>query len=253
MSADAGATGSTLRRKGGEPLFAQVSDYVRERVYDRTWGVDEPIPSEYELCELLGVSRGTVKQGIRTLVDEGLLVAERGRGTFVAKPLMARPSQDRLLSFAESMEAADIAYETTVVSLQVVPATRECARMLEMDEGADHLFLTRVRSVASRPVMFIESHLNLTCCPGLEEADFTREGVFAAVERTSGRRVGDSEMSYVARVAGRTRGRALECDEHAPVLNITQLVRLEDGTPFEWGSVWLPANRCVIVSETSRA
>ena len=241
-----------LRRVEGVRLFEQVSDYVREKVYAGEWGVDEPIPSEHELCEFLGVSRGTVKQGIRALVDEGLLVAERGRGTFVAKPLMARPSQSRLLSFAESMDAQDIAYETHVVEARVVPATSECARHLEVEESTPHLFLCRVRTVNSKPAMFIESHLNLTCCPGLENADFTRESVFGAVERTSGQAIGDCSMTYAACVAGKRRGASLECDEHAPVLNIRQLVRLANGVPFEWGSVWLPANRCVIFTETKR-
>ena len=101
--------------------------------------------------------------------------------------------------------------------------------------------------------MFIESHLNLKVCPGLADADFADEGLFAAVERISGRRVGTSEMVYSARACGKTRAEWLRCDEHAPVLECAQLVRLEDGTPIEWGSVWLPANRCVISSETHRA
>ena len=75
-----------LARQGAEPLHAQVADYVREKVYSRQWGVDEPIPSEHELAAMLGLSRGTVKKGVRTLVDEGLLVQQPGRGTFVVRP-----------------------------------------------------------------------------------------------------------------------------------------------------------------------
>ncbi len=240
-------------RRGGAFLYEQVSDFVREKIYAREWGVDEPIPSEHELMAMLGLSRGTVQKGIRTLVDEGLLVQQRGRGTFVAKPLMARPSTTRLLSFAESMDAQDIVYETRVVEQRVEPATGVCAKELRVEPGSAHLILKRVRVVRGRPAMYIESHLNLLACPGLDKADFSQESVFAAVERTSGRSVGASQMTYSACVAGKARGVWLECDEHAPVLNCDQLVCLDDGTPFEWGSVWLPANRCVIFSRTSRA
>lgn len=59
-------------------------------------------------------------------------------------------------------------------------------------------------------------------------------------------------MTYSARAAGKKRGRWLECGERSPVLDLDQLVRLEDGTPVEWGSVWLPANRCVINCITTR-
>ena len=233
-------------------LYEQVSDFVREKIYAKEWGVDEPIPSEHDLMDMLGVARGTVQKGIRKLVDEGLLVQQRGRGTFVAKPLMARPSTTRLLSFAESMDEQDIAYVTRVVQKRVEPASELCAKNLEIAPGTDHLYLARVRLVRNRPAMYIESHLNLQACPSLDEADFEQEGVFAAACRTSGQQVGESQMVYSACVAGKARGTWLECDEHAPVLNVDQLVRLADGTPFEWGSVWLPANRCVISSETAR-
>lgn len=240
-------------RSLGEPLYAQVSDYVREMIYSKEWGVDEPIPSEHELMQMLGLSRGTVQKGIRQLVDEGLLVQQRGRGTFVVQPIMARPSSNRLLSFGESMGAQGIDYVTRVVVLEVRKASAYCAENLEISPGDDYLHLCRVRYVSHRPVMFIESHLNLGACPGLEQADFAHEALFAAVERTSGHAIGRSEMVYTARVAGKVRGGYLQCDEHAPVLELDQLVRLDDGTPFEWGSVWLPANRCVISSETRRA
>ncbi|MDD5800446.1 MAG: GntR family transcriptional regulator [Coriobacteriales bacterium] len=242
-----------MQKREGSLLYEQVADFVREKIYSKEWGVNEPIPSEHELMDMLGLSRGTVQKGIRALVDEGLLVQQRGRGTFVTQPLMARPSSNRLLSFAESMNAQGIRYQTRVVHERVEPANEVCAENLGIEVGERYLYLSRVRYVLHRPVMLIESHLNLGACPGLEDADFEHEGLFAAVERTSGQGIGRSEMVYTARTAGRERGRWLECDCHAPVLNLDQLVRLEDGTPFEWGSVWLPANRCVISNETRRA
>jgi DNA-binding GntR family transcriptional regulator len=234
-------------------LYKQVTDYVREKIYSKEWGVDEPIPSEHDLKDMLHLSRGTVQKGIRQLVDEGLLVKQRGRGTFVTQPVMTRPSSNRLLSFGESMSAQGIEYETRVVEHRVEPASVICATNLGIQPGDEHLYLMRLRYVHDLPVMLIESHLSLSACPGLEGADLEHEVLFAAVERLSGRAVGRSEVSYSARAIGRMRGDWLQCDEHSPVLVMDQLVLLEDGTPIEWGSVWMPANRCIISSETRRA
>lgn len=242
----------TLDKNGNVPLHVQVSDFVREKIYSREWGVEERIPSEHELMAMLGLSRGTVQKGIRALVDEGLLVQQRGRGTYVTQPVMARPSSNRLLSYAESMHAQGIDFVTRVVELRRETAGKACAQFLQLNQGEKCLYLSRVRSVDNKPVMFIESHLNIRVAPGLEMVDFSQEGLFAAVERLSGRGVGSSEVTYRARTAGRMRAKYLECDEHTPILECAQLVRLDDGTPVEWGSVWLPANRCVISSETRR-
>lgn len=241
-----------LAKRGGEPLHAQVADFVREKVYAREWGVDEPIPSEHELAQMLGLSRGTVKKGVRTLVDEGLLVQQPGRGTFVTRPVMARSASGHLLSFAEAMGEQGIAHVTRVVAQEVRHASELCAQRLSLVPGEAYLYLERVRSVGDRPVMYIESHLNLRVCPGLEQADFEQESVFAAMERASGQSIGRSRVAYRARVAGKRRGALLDCDEHAPILQMEQLVHLADGTPVEWGSVWMPANRCEIVGEASR-
>ena len=246
------ALSDRLVRRDGVPLHALVADYVREHVYTKQWGVDEPIPSEMELASMLGLSRGTVKKGVRQLVNEGLLVQQRGRGTYVTKPVMARPASGHLMSFAESMGEAGITHTTRVVTQEVRTAESLCAANLGIEAGERYLHLERVRDVDGQPVMYIESSLNLRMCPGLEDADFSRESVFAAIERTSGHAVGHSKVTYSARVAGTRRGELLACDEHAPVLQMEQLVHLDDGTSVEWGSVWLPANRCVIKGEASR-
>ena len=243
---------SDFEKKDTSLLYVQVADYVREKIYSKEWGVDERIPSEHELMAMLHLSRGTVQKGIRSLVEEGLLVQQRGRGTFVIQPVMARPSGNELHSFAESMSEQGIPFETKVAERRIERANRVCAENLEIAEGAPYLYLMRVRSVGGEPVMLIESRVNLEPCPGLETVDFEREGLFSAVERTSGQSVGAAEMTYSARAAGKRRGRWLECGERSPVLDHDQLVRLADGTPVEWGSVWMPANRCVISCTTMR-
>lgn len=244
---------SDFEKKDTSLLYVQVADYVREKIYSKEWGIDERIPSEHELMAMLHLSRGTVQKGIRSLVEEGLLVQQRGRGTFVIQPVMARPSGNQLHSFAESMNEQGIDFVTKVAEKRIEHANRACAQMLEIEEGAPYLYLMRMRSVAGEPVMLIESRINLQPCPGLENADFEHESLFTAVERTSGQPVGTAEMTYSARAAGKRRGRWLECGERSPVLDLDQLVRLEDGTPVEWGSVWMPANRCVISCITARS
>lgn len=245
-------TVADFERSDNSLLYVQVADFVREKIYSHEWGVDERIPSEHELMVMLHLSRGTVQKGIRSLVDEGLLVQQRGRGTYVVQPIMARPTSNHLLSFAESMASQGIPYTTVVVESRVEPANKACAWALQIPRGTPYLYLARVRSVFGEPVMFIESHIAMSRCPGIEEVDFTAEGLFEAVARTSGQKIGYSNQVYSACVCGKRRAEWLQCDERSPALQMDQTVYLEDGTPFEWGSIWMPANRCVISSSTQR-
>ena len=42
-------TKAVFTKADGRMLYQQVSDFVREKIYAREWGVNEPIPSEHEL------------------------------------------------------------------------------------------------------------------------------------------------------------------------------------------------------------
>jgi DNA-binding FadR family transcriptional regulator len=56
---------------------------LREHIVKGSWRVGDKIPVEPALAEMLGVSRGTARAAVRSLVDAGLLDVWQGSGTFV--------------------------------------------------------------------------------------------------------------------------------------------------------------------------
>ncbi len=228
------------------PLYTQASNYMREKIYNREWAVDEQIPTEHALMSMLGMSRGTVKRAIKTLVDEGLLVQIRGKGTFVTRPNITHPSGNCLLSFAESLHSQGIEFETQVLGQEIIAADEFLAGKLKVPVNAPVLFLRRARTVDGEPIMYIENRVSLMAAPGLDSFNFERETLFASVERCAGKRIGYSQARYAAKIAGEKRGAILQVGEEAPVLHLEQQVFLSDNIPVEWGNVWLRANRYVV-------
>ena len=237
---------SRLDKASPAPLHVQLSDYMREKIYAREWAMRRQIPSEHELMAQFCISRGTVRRAIKSLVGEGLLVQEHGRGTFVAENGISHPAGVRPLSFADSLHAQGKDFVTHVLVNQVLPAPQAVASELGIDVGTDVLFLRRVRTVEGEPVICQEGWFNLVACPGLEKVDFTRESAFNAVEETSGCKIVYSRIHYTARVAGKEYGGYLGCDEAAPVLMLEQTIRLEDDRAIEWNHTWLKAGQSVV-------
>ena len=66
------------------PLYHQVQHLIRYRVSKGEYVPGAQIPSENELCRELDVSRVTVREALRELVREHLLIKVQGKGTFVA-------------------------------------------------------------------------------------------------------------------------------------------------------------------------
>ena len=249
-SHDQDASGAPARAKPAEKshdaLYLQLADTLREKIYSKEWGVRTRIPSEHELMEQYDVARGTVRRALKILVDEGLLVQEQGRGTFVAEPGISHPAGVRPLSFAKSLHDQGREFETHVVEKTLEPAPVDVARELEIRPEDEVMFVRRVRTVADEPVMCQESWLAYEVLPGIFDMDLTSISLFDAVEACSGGKIRYSYMRYSARIAGKEHGELLGCDEAAAVLLLEQLIRLEDGRPIEWSTAWFPPGQSVV-------
>lgn len=65
-------------------LVDSAAEILRERIGAGVWKVGDKLPVEPDLAAQLGVSRGTVRTAVRSLVVAGLLDVRQGAGTFVA-------------------------------------------------------------------------------------------------------------------------------------------------------------------------
>lgn len=67
-------------------LDTEVRALLHERIVNHIYPVGKSIPSEVNLAAELGVSRVTLRQALKSLEDEGVLVKKHGVGTFVSEP-----------------------------------------------------------------------------------------------------------------------------------------------------------------------
>lgn len=68
-------------------LWEQVAADLRREIRSGELGPGARLPSEPELSEMYGVSRGTVRSAVRALRDEGLIVVRMGKGSYVRREL----------------------------------------------------------------------------------------------------------------------------------------------------------------------
>lgn len=76
---------SRLIRQGGPPLYQQVGNMIREKIMKRQLEAGAPLPPYRDLGKICDVSEITVRRAISELVAEGLLVSQRGSGTYILK------------------------------------------------------------------------------------------------------------------------------------------------------------------------
>lgn len=67
------------------PLYYQLETILRRKILSGELPMKSLLPSEEALAEEYGVSRITVRQAMTTLEKDGLVIRQRGRGTFVSE------------------------------------------------------------------------------------------------------------------------------------------------------------------------
>ncbi len=158
------------------PRYIRIRELLRQRVLNGTYAPGTRIPSEPSLAREFGVSRGTVERAIRGLVEEGLLVREQGRGTFVAYPAL-ESSHFRLSTFAEEAVRMGWTPKTRLVRAHVIPADEEIAGVLNISPGTEVIEVVRVHFADNEPIVYEVRHLEHALCPQLLEEDLEKESV----------------------------------------------------------------------------
>jgi GntR family transcriptional repressor for pyruvate dehydrogenase complex len=82
---DASDGRASPRSDGETAAGAQVVDHVRREIEAGRLGPGDRLPPERELAQQMGVSRPSLRSGLRTLTAMGIIHARRGAGTFIVE------------------------------------------------------------------------------------------------------------------------------------------------------------------------
>ena len=129
-----------------------VAAHLRKQIKNGSLPPGAAIPSEAELCRQFDCARGTIRQAITALRNEGLVSSGQGRRTRV---LGTVPSQsfDGVLSFSQWCHSSGIEPGQQTQYVMRRPADSEMAALLELPEGTPIVSVYRLRLMDGKKVM----------------------------------------------------------------------------------------------------
>ena len=158
-------------------LHEQAAEYIRSRILTGEYAVGSQIPTENELCALLGVSRPTLRQALDTLAREGWLQRLKGKGTFVTEPKVTHESTRFITGYRAESEKNHRTLRTRVLEIGVERAPEAVARALHLPAGAKVTRLVRLRHLegyrSNAPVVYTTLYVPCALFPEMAELDFT--------------------------------------------------------------------------------
>lgn len=212
------------------PLYHQLSEQLTAAIDDGRLQPGDPFENEVALAGRLGLSRPTVRRGIREMVDQGLLVRRRGLGTTVANRKVHRKA--RLSSLFDDLEAQGREPRTAVLEFEVRTDDRAAAA-LDLDPGTQMLSIVRVRSAGDQPLAIMHNWLPPAHTDVARE-DLESQGLYALLRRRGVKPV-VAQQSIGARMPSAEERTALALDGGQPVLTMTRMAFDAAGAAVEFG------------------
>ena len=130
-----------------------TQEELRQAIAAGTFRPGTQLPTEAELCDMLGVSRTVVREALRVLEDDGLVARRHGVGTFVRNhPILKNLNFN--FGITEMIQSAGQIAQTSHFAIQKALADEEQADQLRVALKTPLITVERVRTADGRPVVY---------------------------------------------------------------------------------------------------
>lgn len=241
--------GHPSRRLPRIPLWRRIADDIRSVVAGGGWRAGDKLPPESDLAVRFGANRHTIRRAVAALVEEGLLLVEQGRGTFVVEETINYQIGERT-RFSEILRHHERQVDVEVLAAEEISVGREVANPLEIPAGTRCTRLQVLRRTDGQPLciadhwfpgeeflgmadLFAETHSITRSFEALGIADYRRR-----------------ETHVAARLPKTWEAARLEIPRTRPLIVTSSINEDLSGRVIEYGITRFSGDRTAIVFES---
>lgn len=171
-------------------LYLQVIDRLKADIEKGIYRENEKLPSEFELSKKLGISRATLREALRLLEEENIIVRRHGVGTFVNPKPVFTSGIEQLSSISSMIENAGMTPGTRLLDVTESNPTDDDVTRFQCDKDDQVLTIERVRTADGEPVVYCLDKVLAKHLP----ADYVQNrkvSIFSSLEQA-----GDIHVAY---------------------------------------------------------
>jgi GntR family transcriptional regulator len=141
------------------PKYMQIAELLRRRIARGVWRTGDRLPTNEALMKEFDVSRITIREALGLLINEKLIEARQGTGTFIRG---VPPERNRWLSVETSLSELVEAYRDTSPELLTLEENSSAPALTEADgkPARNYFFMRRVHSRNGSPYAVISLYLD---------------------------------------------------------------------------------------------
>ena len=135
-----------MRLSVDRSMSDKIQDSLLSMIRERALKPGDQIPSEIELCDLLGVGRSSLRDAVAQMISHGLLTRVQGKGTFVRQiALKLHGGLDDLMSVTDMIRSVGAVPSTSRIDVKPIAASGDLAHKLGLEVGDACVQIERVR------------------------------------------------------------------------------------------------------------
>lgn len=206
------------------PLYFQLQELIATTIKASNWGLNCQLPSERELATMYGLSRMTVRQAMTALVNDGLVVRRRGKGTYIAPPKLEYGLL-HLTSFAEDMKQRGLRPSTRLIAVRQLTAIGKTARVMGLTPGSVITLIERIRLANDQPMAYELCHLPQERFPNILEEEVNDGSLYDFILNKYNVKPFKAEQTCEATIASPREADFLQIKSGAPLLLLERVSR----------------------------
>ncbi len=142
------------------PLLSDVvRSELRRAIIEGEFPPGAKLPNEESLRDRFSVSRITLREAVRGLIEDGYVVRRQGSGTYVTHGPALRNSLDTNFSYTEYLESTGIRTSKKILSARLVMADEDIANDLGIAPSTQLVEVRRVRTADKKPAIYSVDNL----------------------------------------------------------------------------------------------
>lgn len=229
---------ATAPRGRARPLLADVVRVqLRQAILSGEFPLGTKLPNEEQLCDRFAVSRVTIREAVRGLIEDGYVVRRQGSGTYVRRRPSLRNSLDTNFSYTEYLEASGARAGKQVLGARMVAADDDTAEALDLAVGATVAEVRRIRTADRQPAIYSIDFLPGDVIEAVEPRDRFRGSLYRLLSEL-GHPVEHGEAIIAPAVADKDTARILDVATGTPLQFLRQVDYDVDGRPVMLSLEW---------------
>jgi len=201
--------------------YREIATKLQRDIRLGTHGIGQLLPTETELMARHSASRQTVREALRILIDQGLIVRRAGLGSVV---IAAEPPvlfTHSVKSLGEWLRYSNETYRDVVASREIA-ADRERARLLKCEPGKHWFLIESIRrsDQFAAPLGWVEIYVLRKFADVVKRADHGRAPVHEQIAKMFGQVTEYAQMEIFARAMPAALAKALQVKTGSPALTV---------------------------------